>query len=237
LKDGAVTAPKVADGAITAPKIADGAVTSPKIADNAVTTPKIADNAVTSPKIAGGAVTTPKIADGAVTTPKIADNAVTSPKIVDGAVTTPKVADNAITTPKIADGAVTPAKASPPLRSTFILGDDTEVSETSTAYVEKKVFNFYIDRGVDTLDWKSMEIVAELRSSAPAFTAYVALFVGEETRPRLELSTNSTSYAVLRGVADISDLPTGLHKFSIRCRVTPSGGTAYQRHLEIQARR
>jgi hypothetical protein len=150
---------------------------------------------------------------------------------------TEQLKDGAVTTSKIADGAVTPEKVAPVLRSTFILGDDTEVMETSTTYVEKKRFNFYIDRSIDTLDWKTIELIAELRSSDTSYTAYVALFIDNEATPRIELYTNSTSYAILRGIADISDLTTGLHVFSIRCKVSAPGGTAYQRHVEIQARR
>ncbi|MCC6056172.1 MAG: hypothetical protein LM583_05800 [Desulfurococcaceae archaeon] len=150
---------------------------------------------------------------------------------------TEQLKDGAVTTSKIADGAVTPAKLSGAVRSVFILGDDTEVTETSTTYVEKKRFNFYKDTGIDTLNWIGIELVAELKSSASTYTAYVALFVDNETSPRIELFTNSTSYSVLRGTADISDLATGLHTFSIRCKVSASGGTAYQRHVEIQARR
>jgi hypothetical protein len=164
-------------------------------------------------------------------------NSVGTAQLMDGAVTTSKIADSAVTTPKIADGAVTPAKLSGAVKSVFILGDDTEVSETSTTYVEKKVFNFYKNTTIDSLNWTVMEMVAELRSSATTYTAYVALFVDAETTPRIELYTNSTSYAVLRGTADISDLPTGLHTFSIRLKVSSSGGTAYQRHIEIQAQR
>jgi hypothetical protein len=157
-------------------------------------------------------------------------------QLQDGAVTAEKLADGAVTTAKIADGAVTPAKVAPALRSTFILGDDTEVSESSTAYVEKKMFNFYKDTRVDTLNWQEMELAAELRTSAPGTMAYLALFVNDEATPRLELSASSTTYVVLRGVASIADLGTGLHKFSIRLRAT-GGATAYQRHLEIQCRR
>ena len=150
---------------------------------------------------------------------------------------TEQLKDGAVTSSKIADGAVTPAKLSGAVLSVFILGDDTEVTETSTTYVEKKRFNFYKDTSIDTLNWISIELVAELKSSASTYTAYVALFVDNETSPRIELFTNSTSYSVLRGTADISDLATGLHKFSIRCKVSTVGGTAYQRHVEIQARR
>jgi hypothetical protein len=150
---------------------------------------------------------------------------------------TEQLKDGAVTTAKIADGAVTPEKVATVLKSVFILGDDTEVTETSTTYVEKKVFNFYIDRAIDTLNWKTIELIAELKSSATAYTAYVALFIDDETSPRIELYTNSTTYSILRGTADISDLTTGLHRFSIRCKVSASGGTAYQRHVEIQARR
>jgi hypothetical protein len=163
-------------------------------------------------------------------------NSVGTEHLRDGAVTTAKIADGAVTTPKIADGAVTTAKAAPALRSTFILGDDTEVYESSASYVEKKVFTFYKDTAVDTLNWQEMELVAELRSTAPGTTAYLALFVDAEAAPRIELSTTSTTYVVLRGVASIADLGAGLHTFSIRVRVT-GGGTAYQRHVEIQCKR
>jgi hypothetical protein len=150
---------------------------------------------------------------------------------------TEQLIDGAVTTSKIADGAVTPAKLTGAVRSAFILGDDTEVTETSTTYVEKKKFNFYKDTSVDTLNWNSIELVAELKSSSSTYTAYVALFVNNEANPRIELSTNSPSYSILRGTANIADLPTGLHTFSIRCKVSAAGGTVYQRHVEIQAQR
>jgi hypothetical protein len=149
---------------------------------------------------------------------------------------TEQLKDNAVTTSKIADGAVTTAKVAASLRSVFVLGDDTEVTETSTTYVEKKKFNFYKDTAIDTLNWTDIELIAELKSSASGVTAYVALFVDNETSPRIELNTTSTTYVVLRGTASISDLVTGLHTFSIRCKVT-GAGTAYQRHVEVQFKR
>jgi hypothetical protein len=121
------------------------------------------------------------------------------------------------------------------LRSRFILGDDTEVTETSTSYVEKKKFNFYKDTAVETLNWQEMEVVAELKSSATTVTASVAVFVDAEATPRLELTSTSTTYEIKRGTFSMADLPTGLHTISIRCKVS-AAGTMNQRHLEIQAK-
>ena len=147
---------------------------------------------------------------------------------------TEQLMDGAVTTSKIADGAVTPVKVSPVLRSVFVLGDDTEVTETSTSYVEKKVFNFYKDTTIDTLNWQEIELLAELKTTGG--TAYVALFIDDEANPRIELSTDSTTYTVLRGTASIADLESGLHTFSIRVKVAGTG-TAYQRHVEVQCKR
>jgi len=148
---------------------------------------------------------------------------------------TAQLQDGAVTTPKIADGAVTPPKTSAGFRSRFILGDDTEVTETSTSYVEKKKFNFYKDTTVETLNWQEMEVVAELKSSSAAVTASVGIFVDAEATPRLELTSNSTTYEIKRGTFSMADLPTGLHTISIRCKVS-AAGTMNQRHLEIQAK-
>jgi hypothetical protein len=148
---------------------------------------------------------------------------------------TAQLQDGAVTTPKIADGAVTAPKTSGGFRSRFILGDDTEVTETSTTYVEKKKFNFYKDATVETLNWQEMEVVAELKSSASTITASVAVFVDAETTPRLELTSTSTTYDIKRGTFSMADLPTGLHTISIRCKVS-APGTISQRHLEIQAK-
>jgi hypothetical protein len=146
---------------------------------------------------------------------------------------TAQLVDGAVTTEKIADGAVTLIKAAPSLKSEHILGDDTEVSSASTSYEEIKKFNFYKDTAVESMNWSTLEVVAEARVDTSGQTATVGLFVDAETSPRLELSYTGTTYATSRGTADISDLATGSHLISIRLKTT--GGTAYQRHLEIKA--
>ena len=78
LRDGSVTAEKIAAGSITAEKIVDGTITANKLVkgmfdgiedklkDGSITTEKLKDNAVTENKIANGSITSSKIAAGSV---------------------------------------------------------------------------------------------------------------------------------------------------------------------------
>jgi hypothetical protein len=147
---------------------------------------------------------------------------------------TEQLRDGAVTTPKIADGAVTSPKAADSLKSEHILGDDTEVYTTSTDYTEVKMFDFYKDASVESLNWKTMEVVAEGKVSASGLTATVGIFVNAEDTPRLELAFTGTDYSVETDTFSMADLGTGLHKISIRLKIS-GGGTAYNRHLEIKA--
>lgn len=75
VKDGGITAAKLAANSVTADKIADGAVGTAELAAGAVSTAKIEASAVTADKIAAGAVGTDKVADRAITPAKISDPA------------------------------------------------------------------------------------------------------------------------------------------------------------------
>ena len=147
---------------------------------------------------------------------------------------TEQLKDGAVTTPKIADGAVTSPKASDSLKSEHILGDDTEVYTTSTDYTEVKMFDFYKDASVESLNWKTMEVVAEGKVSANGLTNTIGIFVDAETTPRLELTFTGTTYSLSRGTFSMADLATGLHKISIQMKISATG-TAYNRHIEIKA--
>jgi len=116
IKDGGVSAAKLASSAVTSAKIATGAVTNAKLGADAVTGAKIADDSIDSEHYVDGSIDTAHIADDAVTgdkidaltvaTGNIANLAVTSGKLADGAVGTAKIAADAVTSAKIADGQV-----------------------------------------------------------------------------------------------------------------------------------
>lgn len=120
IKDGGVSAAKLASSAVTSAKIATGAVTNAKLGADAVTGAKIADDSIDSEHYVDGSIDTAHIADDAVTgakiaaltvaTGNIAASAVTSAKIADGAVGTAKLADGGISTVKIGDSQITTAK-------------------------------------------------------------------------------------------------------------------------------
>ena len=61
----------VKDGSITATKIANGAIETPKLAANAVTAAKIAANTITADEIASNTITTGLIQAGAITADKV----------------------------------------------------------------------------------------------------------------------------------------------------------------------
>lgn len=85
LSDASGTAYKLPYGGIA---VKDGSITAAKLANGAVTTAKLNDGAVTEAKLGAGAVTEAKLGTGAVTEAKLADGAVTLVKISTGAVAT-----------------------------------------------------------------------------------------------------------------------------------------------------
>jgi len=154
--------------------------------------------------------------------------------ITDAAITTAKLADAAVTTAKIADAAVTPAKASPELRTGMYFGDDTEVSVTGTTETEVKALYFVQGGPLGTI--ASIEVYATLKSSVDTATATLKIYVDDETTARLSLSTTSTTYGLVSGSMDVSDLAAGLHTLHIKLVSDTAGETAYNQMIEFYAR-
>jgi microcystin-dependent protein len=140
LKDGSVTAAKLADDSITSDKIADNAIienaysdnsipsaaykaqsiATSALADDAVTGAKIADNTISSNHYANTSiptaayqllsVTTAILANDAVTSAKLADDSVGSEHLIDDSVIRAAIGSAAVGTDEIEDYKVTPAK-------------------------------------------------------------------------------------------------------------------------------
>lgn len=190
VKDGGISAAKIASNAVTTAKIADSNVTTAKIADANVTAAKLASDAVTTAKILDANVTTAKIADSNVTTAKIADSNVTTAKIADSAVTSAKIADNsidvfkidddAVSTAKIQDAAVTLAKLDASGLGAYTdIGDGSATSFTvthnlGTRRVRVTVYDNtdYRDAEVDIRRSSTNAVVLDFGSNVPTTSQY-----------------------------------------------------------------
>lgn len=95
VKDGGITASKVAAGAINASHIADGSVGTAELATGAVSSTKIENGAVGADKLATGAVATDKLAALAVTTDKLANASVGPAKLMQKSVQVGHISDAA----------------------------------------------------------------------------------------------------------------------------------------------
>ncbi|HEY1021923.1 MAG TPA: hypothetical protein VGE06_06395, partial [Flavisolibacter sp.] len=128
VKDGAITANKLANGIVSTSKVVDGAITDAKITGLSYTKLTGAPTALPPTGAAGGDLVgtypNPTIADQAITTAKIQDGAITAEKLAPGLVSgggslagvaggdlsgvypNPNIASGAVTNSKIANGAV-----------------------------------------------------------------------------------------------------------------------------------
>lgn len=123
IKDGAVTADKIADKSITTDKLHDEAVTTEKIGSQAVTGDKIADLSISENHLSDGSVTSTKIAEKSIYNRHITEDAIHTENLINAAVTTDKLADLAVTTIKIDNNAVNTAKIADGVVTTNKLGN------------------------------------------------------------------------------------------------------------------
>ena len=193
--------------------IADGSITKEKIAAGAVDASKIEDGAVdlTSAKVVGE-LPEAKLADSAVTTNKIADNAVEESKIADGSILEAKIADLAISTEKLKDNVVTLAKANDDVRVGTYVGGEEEQSVTGD--IETGIIETGFAKVSNKFAPSKLRVIASLKTSEE--TGYLKVYIDDEVAARISVSTESNSYELVSGEADITDLSAGRHNVVIK---------------------
>jgi len=162
VKDGSITAAKVATNTLTGNEIQDASIAAAELADDACITRTIQDSAVTTSKLANTAVTSGKLADGACTTDKLAASAVTTAKLLDANVTSGKLANDAVSTDKIADAAISSAKIASGAVLTASLGD----AQVSTGKL--------IDGNVTALKLASNSVTSSKIAASNVLTSHIA---------------------------------------------------------------
>lgn len=214
----------IAPGSIQEEHLADGAVdlTSDKVIGEL---PKV--------KLADGAVDANKIEDGAVdlNTAKVVGELPES-KLANNAVTEQKLADLAISTQKLKDNVVTLAKASDDVRLTPFIGGEVEQPVTGTT--EVPIVETGMSRISGAFEPKKIRVIASLKvSSDSGNIGYLYIYADDEITPRLTLQTSETSYELLNGEFDISDLSPGRHKFTAKMKSSLVAGIVYNDYIEI----
>lgn len=184
-------------------------------------------------EVADGSVTAAKLADGAVITPKIANDAVDVTKIATNAVTSAKIADGAVGTTEIADGAISPAKVYDTIKSSLLVGDDTEVSVTGTSPSEEKNLRFVKSANLPS---QKLYFSAEIKSNTSTYMATLTAFMDVEATARYTFTSTATTYELKEStVIDISDLSNGVHTLKIKLNSANVSGIAsnalFEAHL------
>lgn len=117
-------------------------------------------------------------------------------------------------------------------RELLVVGEETEVSETSTTYITHKSFKV-----VKTIRPYSnpieLTLLGELKTNNPLYKAWLAFYVDDILR--LEFSTTSSEYEVFHGSIDVSDwVDKSVHPVDIKLK--SEGGIAYNRLIEAYLR-
>ena len=81
------------------------------------------------------------------------------------------------------------------------------------------------------MGFSALRIVVSLWTDNASYTAYARIYIDDETDPRAEFTSTSTSEEVKEKVIGITDLSPGMHK--VRLKLYSAGGTAYNELFEI----
>lgn len=149
---------------------------------------------------------------------------------------TTQLKDAAVITAKIADEAVTTIKAAAPLKTTFYLGDETEVTGTPVAYTTRKDLKLVRGVGGTGLIWGSMKTIYELRRPVGSAGSVRARYLLNATTVFESPYVNSGTYSLRIGTFRIGQFAGGSPiPFNVQLRSSATTASAKQRLLELYA--
>ena len=187
-------------------------------------------------EVADGSVDASKLADGAIdlSTAKVTGELPTS-KLEDGAVVEAKLASLSVSTGKLKNQAVSLAKAQQALRIHHFVGDETEVSTLGITEEDQKIFKMpKSSSDVTGIQALRIHINAEMKvTGGTSPTGTMKVYLDEEGTPRITLTTTSTTYEMVEGDADISDLANGKHTVKITLVSDEATATVFNDLLEV----
>jgi hypothetical protein len=186
-------------------------------------------------EVADGSVNADKLADGAVnlSTAKVTGELPTS-KIENGAINEDKLANLSISTGKLKDNVVTLAKAQQALKIHHFTGDETEVSVLGTTETGVKQFKIVkATSQTSGIQPQKLHVNAEIKTTNVSAQGTLKVYIDAEGTPRITINTTSTSYEMVEGNADISDLANGAHDVIIKLVNADGAETTYNDLIEI----
>jgi len=110
----------------------------------------------------------------------------------------------------------------------IIAFDDTRVSAGSTE--EEKKYARISTKGAG-IGFSALRIVVSIWTDDASKPAYVRIYIDDESTPRAEISSTSTSEETKEKIINILDLTPGIHY--VRLKLYSAGGTAYNELFEI----
>jgi len=106
--------------------------------------------------------------------------------------------------------------------------DDTLKSAETTE--EEKKYARISTKGAG-IGFSALRIVVSLWTDDPSHMAYARIYIDDETTPRAELTSTSTTEETKEAIINILDLTPGIHY--VRLKLYSAGGTAYNELFEI----
>jgi len=116
-----------------------------------------------------------------------------------------------------------------PTRLAQILAYDDTPKSAGTSETEVKYARICTKGG--GMGFSALRIVVSLWTNDASYPAYARIYIDDETDPRAEFTSTSTSEEVKEKVIGITDLSPGMHK--VRLKLYSAGGTAYNELFEI----